>query len=163
MESEVGVVDASHAANTHVVSQSVVSRFLPYAFSLVGLLVGYFGTNVFGLGMLAVVMAAVGAVLGYTLCRIVQARGQVSLVVTAVLFTTLAAILCVALLKLAPYRDRHRGIEALRAAQMTMTLRPPGQQNEWLIDRSGNMIPIWLANVIGPECLSELRSIEGEL
>ncbi|MFN3191472.1 MAG: hypothetical protein ACE361_13195 [Aureliella sp.] len=154
---------AEEAITAGTRSASSFSRYLPYAMSLVGLLVGYLATRAFGLGTLAVAMAVVGAVSGYILCRVFQSRGKVSLTVTAIVFPLLAAVVCVAFLKLAPFRDRNQGIIALQSEKLKLTLRPPGRQKEWLIDRSGNMLPIWLASMIGPACLSELRGIEGDL
>ncbi|MEQ1830924.1 MAG: hypothetical protein ABL921_33565, partial [Pirellula sp.] len=93
----------------------------------------------------------------------IQQRGRVSLTVTVFVFPVLIAGCCSVYLQLSPYLNRQRSTMALKNAGVILQSRPPDQAGELLMNRSGKMLPVWLANAIGKECLSEVRSVRAKL
>lgn len=140
------------------------TRFVPYCGALVGLLVGYGGAMLItSQQMLAVGVATIAALGGYLALRVIQMRGKLTLGLTAFGLPLLAALACFLFLRLTPYIDRQRAIDQMRESGIAFTARSPDQSGEWLRDRSGNMLPIWLARWIGPECMAEIRTITADL
>ena len=140
------------------------TSYLPHFCSLVALPICYTSVLLHSdQQLLAVCAAALGVIFAFLVCRTVQRRGQVSLAVTIFVLPLLVAGSCAILLQLTPFVNRQRSIAALRAAGVGFQARPPDQTGEWLQNRSGTMLPVWIAKTIGSDCLSEIRSIDGEL
>ena len=148
--------------DTH--SKSNLRTYLPHCCSLLALPICYATVLLISdQQLLAVCTAALGVVSVFFLCRTVQSRGQVSLAITIFVLPLLVAGGCAILLQLTPFVNRQRSIEALRAAGVAFRASPPDQSGEWQQNRSGTMLPSWIAKTIGSDCLSEIRSINGAL
>lgn len=111
--------------------------------------------------------AAISIIVGlttYTVAKLVQSRGKLSLKLTIFVLPLLTAVVCVALLQLNPYRQRHLAITALKNAGLNVRVRRPEIQGEWFRDRrSGLLLPYWLIRLCGEHSTSEVSSVRGEL
>lgn len=150
--------------NVHSASKPLLARLMPYLCSLLAV-VSFYGVSLvaFHQPFFAAGMAAVGAISAFMLCRVVQMRGKLSLAATALGLPLLIAVTCTVMLKLSPFVDRQQSIIAMKNAGVGFRSVAPDQAGEWLRDRSGNMLPVWLAERIGNECLTEVRVIESEI
>lgn len=143
---------------------SLGGRLVPYGGAVVGVVLGYGGAIlVSNQQMLAVGVATVSALGCYLAARVIQMRGKLTLGLTAFGFPLLVAIACILFMRLTPFIDRQHAINQLRESGIAFSARAPDQFGEWLRDRSGNMLPIWLASWLGPECMAEVRTIDAEL
>ena len=113
--------------------------------------------------MLAVACAAFASLLTFLFARVVQLRGKLTLAITVIGFPLLAAVALAGFQALNPFIYRQRSIGMLRNAGVTVGLRHADQAGEWKRNRKGQMLPVWVADRIGPDCMSELRSIDTEL
>lgn len=142
----------------------VWGTYLPYFASLLVIPIIYLSILLLiGQQSLAVVGAALGAVVVYIICKTIQRRGKISLALMIFVFPLLMASGCVLFLQLAPFVNHHQRIGMLRDSGFTINTRPPDQLGEWLQNRSGTMLPVWLIKLMGSDCLSEIDSIQGEL
>ncbi len=111
--------------------------------------------------------AAISIIVGlttYTIAKLVQSRGKLSLKLTIFVLPLLTAVVCVALLQLNPYRQRHLAISALKNAGLNVRVRRPDIQGEWFRDRrSGLLLPYWLIRLCGEHSTSEASSVRGDL
>lgn len=141
-----------------------LKAYLPHVCSLVAIPICY--TSVLflsGLQMLAVSAAALGVFAAFLLCKTIQRRGQVSLAAMIFVLPVLMAGSCAIYLRLKPFVNHQRIIEEFRSAGIGFRARPPDQSGEWLRNRTGTMLPVWLATTIGSDCMSEIRGIDSEL
>ena len=142
----------------------VWGTYLHYFASLLVIPISYLSILLFiGQQSLAVFGAALGAVVVYVICKTIQRRGKISLALMIFVFPLLMAGGCILFLQLAPFVNHHQRIGLLRNAGFTINTRPPDQLGEWLQNRSGTMLPVWTVKWMGSDCLSEIRSIQGEL
>jgi hypothetical protein len=142
----------------------VWGTYLPYFASLLVIPIIYLSILLLiGQQSLAVFGAALGAVVVYIICKTIQRRGKISLALMIFVLPLLMAGGCVLFLQLAPFVNHHQRIGLLRNAGINVNARPPDQLGEWLQNRSGTMLPVWLVKLMGSDCLSEIRSIGGEL
>ncbi len=140
------------------------TRYIPYGCALVSIPIAYLVALVLSRQeMLTACLTAVGAGGVFLLCRMIQRRGQVSLVTTAVVLPLLAAGACSVLLHLNPYLETQRSFQSLHQNGVGFAARNPDQSGEWVRNRSGEMLPVWLASLVGSECLCELSAIKSSL
>jgi len=150
-----------------VPNQKVATRpgnLRPFLCALVALIPVYivirFST---GLTMLAVAGSALAALMAFVGYRVIQFRGRLSLSIVVIGFPLMAAILFATYQSLAPFRERQKSISMLRVAGITYGKRLPDQVGEWKRDHRGMMLPVWLADRIGPDSMTSLRSIDANL
>lgn len=137
---------------------------MPYVWSVTALGIGYGATLLLSKQpALAVGIAALCALVGYGVCRVVQMRGRLSLALTAIGLPLIFAVACTVVLKLTPFIDRQRSIAEMRKVGISFRARNPNECDEWLQDGSGNMLPIWLANWIGPHSMAQIRWLNADL
>ncbi|MEM1069472.1 MAG: hypothetical protein AAGI63_11290 [Planctomycetota bacterium] len=152
---------------THKESAAPVDRrgrHTPYVCATIALAVTYVGTLIVTeQQMLAGILAVIAALTGFMTNRLIQLRGKLTLPIVVVALPTLAALLFTAAVQLHPFVRQQRSISLLRNGSFQIRTRSSDQFGEWKRSRSGNMLPTWLANRIGPDCLSELASISGNL
>ncbi|MFN9413042.1 MAG: hypothetical protein ACK57V_11810 [Pirellula sp.] len=142
----------------------VWGTYLPYFASLLVIPISYLSILLLiGQQSLAVFGAALGAVVVYIICKTIQRRGKISLALMIFVLPLLMAGGCILFLQLAPFVNHHQRIGLLRNVGIEVDARPPDQLGEWLQNRSGTMLPVWLVKLMGGDCLSEIRSIQGEL
>ena len=142
----------------------VWGRYLPYFASLLVIPISYLSILLLiGQQSLAVFGAALGAVVVYIICKTIQRRGKISLALMIFVLPLLMASGCILFLQLAPFVNHHQRIGLLRNAGIEVDARPPDQLGEWLQNRTGTMLPVWLVKLMGSDCLSEIDSIQGEL
>ncbi|MFN7889750.1 MAG: hypothetical protein ACK5OC_05640 [Pirellula sp.] len=142
----------------------VWGRYLPYFASLLVIPISYLSILLLtGQQSLAVCGAALGAVVVYIICKTIQRRGKISLALMIFVLPLLMASGCILFLQLAPFVNHHQRIGLLRTAGITVHVRPPDQEGEWLQSKSGTMLPVWLVKWMGSDCLSEIDSIDGAL
>jgi hypothetical protein len=142
----------------------VWGTYLPYFASLLVIPISYLSILLLiGQQSLAVFGAALGAVVVYIICKTIQRRGKISLALMIFVLPLLMASGCVLFLQLAPFANHHQRIGMLRNSGFTINTRPPDQLGEWLQNRTGTMLPVWLVKLMGSDCLSEIDSIQGEL
>lgn len=142
----------------------VWGTYLPYFASLLVIPINYLSILLLiGQQSLAVFGAALGAVVVYIICKTIQRRGKISLALMIFVLPLLMASGCVLFLQLAPFANHHQRIGMLRNSGFTINARPPDQLGEWLQNRTGTMLPVWLVKLMGSDCLSEIDSIQGEL
>lgn len=148
----------------NTIRPSLGGRLAPYGAALIGVVLGYGGARlVSNQQMLAVGVATVSALGCYLVARVIQMRGKLTLGLTAFGFPLLVAIACILFMRLTPFLDRQRSINQLRESGIAYSARAPDQSGEWLRDRSGNMLPTWLASWLGPECMAEVRTINADV
>ena len=146
-------------------SRSLAHRLIPYLCAIVALIVAYVGTMVLtDQRILAGMLAAFATILGFIVCRLIQLRGRLTLGILVIGFPLVIAIGFTAMQRLNPFVNHQRSISMLRSSGLTIRTRAASEYGGWKQDQSDeNMLPTWLANRIGPDCLSELTRIEGEL
>lgn len=137
---------------------------MPYVASLLIIPFIYLSILLFiGQQSLAVFGAALSAVVAYVVGKTMQRRGKVSLALMIFVLPALMASGCILFLQLAPFVSHHQNIISMRKVGLKVTTRPPDQLGEWLQNKSGTILPVWLVKLMGSECLSDIRRIEGEL
>ena len=117
----------------------------------------------YGQHMFAGVLAAVVSLSVLTVLRFWQARGKLSLALTAFVIPAIVALVCVGVLKLVPLAARQSTIDLLRNSDLQFALKVPTVQGEWVHDQTGNMLPLWFAERIGPDCLTTVRRLGAKL
>lgn len=117
----------------------------------------------YGQRMFAAVMAAIASLCLLTVLRLWQSRGRLSLAITAFVIPALVALVCVGAMKLTPLAARQATIDRLRTSDLQFTLRVPTVNGEWVHDQSGFLLPLWLAERIGPDCLTSVRRMSANL
>lgn len=113
--------------------------------------------------MFAAVIAAIVSLTLLTVLRLWQARGRLSLAITAFVLPALVALVCVGIMRLMPLAARQSTISMLRNSDIQFTLRVPTVNGEWVHDQTGFLIPLWLADRIGPDCLTTVRRMGANL
>ncbi|HBE66829.1 MAG TPA: hypothetical protein DDW52_01640 [Planctomycetaceae bacterium] len=157
-------LDATRLAPQATPKQSSLSRWIPYVVAAVSVPIVYLTVvAMLDRQMLAAVLASIVSLTLLTIIKTWQTRGRLSLAATTIVLPLLAALCCVALLKLAPLAERQAAIEQLRAANIQSRLKAPSIQGEWAQDSSGFLIPVWLARWFGPDCLTEVRELDFDL
>ncbi|MCO8120707.1 hypothetical protein NHH03_03080 [Stieleria sp. TO1_6] len=116
-----------------------------------------------GLPLLAVTLAAIAAAVGFIGCLLVRNRGKMSLAIVVIAFPIIASLAFLTIQLLGPLAQRERSIAVLRGSSIGYRVRSADQLGEWQRDRNGRMLPTWIVNQIGPDCLSELTAIDGDL
>ncbi|NND98719.1 MAG: hypothetical protein HKN47_15470, partial [Pirellulaceae bacterium] len=113
--------------------------------------------------MLAFALSASAALGAFILCRLIQLRGKLTLSLTVIGLPFLVALMFASLLALNPFYQRQRSVTMLRDVGLSYMSRGTTQQGEWKRDLSGNMLPTWIADQIGPDSMSEINTIMGDL
>ncbi|QDT09307.1 hypothetical protein [Planctomycetes bacterium K23_9] len=139
-------------------------RLLPYFASIAVILPVYFGTSYFaGQPMLGVALAALSSLSVFILVRLFQLRGKLTLSLTVFGFPLLIALGFACFAALDPFFKLQRHANMLRDAGLTFRGRAPDELGEWKRTHDGVMLPTWLANRIGPDCMTKISSIHGDI
>ena len=113
-----------------------------------------------GQPLLAVAVSAFVSLATFIVGRIIQFRGRLTLAITVIGLPLLVALVFASYRALDPFIKRQRSITALNDAGVVFYARSPEKLGEWKSDADGNMLPIWLADRIGPHCLDQLTWID---
>ena len=140
------------------------SRWYPHGIAAVAIPIVYFATNFFfGQRLLAAVSAIATYLAVLTALKVWQSKGQLSLATTAFLLPLLTALVCLSLSSLTPLAVRQRTISKLRDTNLTMAVKLPIRNGEWIHNEEGFMFPIWFGKLFGPDCMTEVRKLGGKL
>lgn len=112
---------------------------------------------------LAACVAVVAILAGSIVYRMIRQKGRVSLAIAVIVVPLLAAVGLSSFRYISPLISRQRTFHQLAQTQIGYQSRSPRSLDRWLTDRSGNLVPKWLVGIIGEDCLTELRSMDGEL
>lgn len=160
---ELGSADG-HSITIDQSTTEPVNRLTPYLCAFAGIIAVFLGTLAISVPpMLAFTLATIGGLLGFLGCRLIQLRGRLTLAIVVIGIPLIVALVFAAIHNLNPFVKRQRSISMLRDSRIQYRARRADQGGEWKRDRDGNMLPTWLANRIGPDCLSQLTAIDAEL
>ncbi|MGB7347287.1 MAG: hypothetical protein WBD20_23895 [Pirellulaceae bacterium] len=112
---------------------------------------------------LAVALAAATALIVFIIVRLIQLRGKLTLSLTVLGFPLLVAMGFASFAALDPFLQLQRQADMLRDAGLNFQGRQPDEGGEWKRTHDGVMLPIWLANRIGSDCMTKTRSIGGDI
>ncbi|MEM7478939.1 MAG: hypothetical protein AAF483_28485 [Planctomycetota bacterium] len=116
-----------------------------------------------GAGLLqTTVIGAVLTIACFALMRFIQLRGKLTLGVVAILLPALVALGCVAFSRMTPFLNRQIVADQMRDRGIRFLARQPSEFEEWLRDDQGYLLPTWIANLIGADCMTNLRSITAD-
>lgn len=135
-----------------------------YASALVATILAYSITLIWiGQLGLSVAIAVLACLLSVVSLRAIQTRGQLSLRVMVVAMPLVMAVACVIWQRLSPYRQRQLSWNALRDTAISAQARSPDEAGEWVLDRSGNIMPRWFLLLVGKNSLDEIHSLDGSV
>lgn len=135
-------------------------RLLPYAFAVLAILIAYpVVLLVMNRQMLAVCVSAVGALAAFSICRVVQTRGKVSLALLTIGLPLVVACACLVYQRLSLFSQRQATADQLRAVGVAFRQRSPELVGEWSVDKTGKQLPVWLVNKIGPDAMAPISAL----
>ncbi|MEM9588767.1 MAG: hypothetical protein AAGA03_15905 [Planctomycetota bacterium] len=113
--------------------------------------------------LLSVVVGALLALVVFVVCRTVQRRGQLSLAICVFGLPLVLGLAFAGFRSLQPYRENQRTIDQLRKNAISFRATRVSEHGEWKQDHNGTLLPNWLADMIGPDCMSEVTDITGSI
>ena len=118
-----------------------------------------------GQHMFSAVVTAIVTLLSLVVLKTWQSRGRVSLAQTIFVVPAIVALGCFCISQLVPLASRQATIAKLRNSNIKFRAIVPVADGEWLLGSSSGTppLPTWFANWFGPDCMTEVRSLSGEL
>lgn len=142
------------------------NRWYPMWIALAAIPASFGITWVFtGQHMFSAVVTAIVTLVLLVVLKTWQSRGRVSLAQTIFVVPAVVALGCFCISQLMPLASRQATISKLRDSNIKFKAIVPVAAGEWLLGSSSGTppLPAWFAKWFGPDCMTEVRSLSGEL